>query len=53
MAKLLLIFLFFSLGLTTQEGVWESITSQVSHSHSHMIDHMINMGKQVYKLYTM
>jgi len=38
MAKLLFIFLFFSfyLGLTTQKGVWESITSQVSQSHSHM-----------------
>ena len=26
-------FSFFSLGLTPQEGVWESVISQVSHSH--------------------
>ena len=38
-------FLFFYLGLTTQRGVWESVMSQVSHSHSHMIGHMIGMGK--------
>jgi len=39
MAKSLFIFLFFffSFGLTTQEGVWKSVTSQVSHSHGHMI----------------
>ena len=40
MAKLLSIFLFlffsFYLGLTTQKEVWESVTSQVSHSCSHM-----------------
>ena len=39
MAKLLFIFLFFSflfLGLTTQKGVWESVTSQMSQmSQSH------------------
>jgi len=29
-------FLFFYLGLTTQREVWESVTSQVSHSHGHM-----------------
>ena len=48
-----LYFFFFSflfLGLTAQKGVWESVTSQVSHSHSHMtgshmIDHMISVGK--------
>ena len=36
--KLLFIFLFFFfyLELTTQKGVWESITLQVSHSHDHM-----------------
>jgi len=40
MAKSLFIFLFFSFsfGLTTQEGVWESIMSQVSWSH-HMMSH--------------
>ena len=39
MAKLLFIFLFFSFSfeLTTQEGVWESVMSQVSHSYNHMI----------------
>ena len=38
MAKSLFIFLFFFfyLGLITQKGVWESVISQVSHSHSHM-----------------
>ena len=49
-AKSLSIFLFFSfsfyLGLTTQKEVQESVTSQVSHSHSHMTgSHMIGMGK--------
>ena len=29
-------FLFFYLGLTTQREVWESVTSQVLHSHDHM-----------------
>ena len=29
-------FLFFYLGLTTQREVWESVMSQVSHSHGHM-----------------
>jgi len=33
---LLFYFLFFYLGLTTQEEVWESVTSQVSHGQSHM-----------------
>jgi len=32
-AKSLFIFLFFYLGLTTQKEVWESVMSQVSHSH--------------------
>jgi len=27
---------FFSFGLTTQERVWESVMSQVSHSYNHM-----------------
>jgi len=31
-------FLFFYLGLTTQREVWESVTSQVSHSHGHMTE---------------
>jgi len=30
------LFLFFYLGLTTQREVWESVMSQVSHSHGHM-----------------
>jgi len=30
---LYLLFFFFSFGLTIQEGVWESIMSQVLHSH--------------------
>jgi len=54
-AKLLFIFLFFSfsLGLTTQEGVQESVMSQVSHSHSHITwCHMIGMGKQYIELYS-
>jgi len=38
MAKSLFIFLFFSFsfGLTIQEGVWESVISQMSYSHSVM-----------------
>ena len=36
----------FSFGLTTQEGVWESVMSQVSCNHSHMIGHMMGVGKQ-------
>jgi len=35
MAKSLFIFLFFYLGLTTQKGVWESVTSQSHHMMSH------------------
>jgi len=37
-AKLLFIFtlLYFSFGLTTQEGVWEKVISQVSHGHSYI-----------------
>jgi len=31
------LFLFFDLGLTTQREVWESVMSQVSHSHSHSV----------------
>ena len=51
MAKSLFIFLFFFFffGLTTQKGVQESVTSQVSHSHSHMIGGysvMMSVGKQ-------
>jgi len=29
-------FFFFSFGLTIQGGVWESVMSQVSHSHGHI-----------------
>ena len=36
---LYLYYFSFSFGLTTQEGVWESVTSQVSPSHSHMTSH--------------
>jgi len=32
-----LYFFSFSFGLTTWEGVWEIIMSQVSHSYNHMI----------------
>jgi len=52
------IFLFFYLRLTTQREVWESVTSQASHSHGHMtgshsitshditmMSHIIGMGK--------
>ena len=43
-------FSFLLLGLTTQKGVWESVTSQVLHSHSHMtgshmMGYMISVGK--------
>jgi len=53
------LFLFFYLGLTTQEKVWESVMSQVSYGHSHitrshsvtshdvtMIGHLTGMGKK-------
>jgi len=33
---LYLLYFTFSFGLTTQEGVWESVMSQVLHSHGHM-----------------
>ena len=52
------LFFFFYLRLTTQKGVQESVTSQVSHSHNHMtgshnvtshnvtqMGHMIGMAK--------
>jgi len=37
MAKLLFIFFFFFFSLTTQKRVQESVTSQVSLSHSHIV----------------
>ena len=33
---LYLLYFTFSFGLTTQEGVWESVILQVSHSHSYI-----------------
>jgi len=33
---LYLLYFTFSFGLTTQEGVWESVMSQVLHNHGHM-----------------
>jgi len=50
MAKSLFIFLFFffSFGLTTQEGVQESVTSQVSQHHVTLMSHD-GCGKTVHR----